>query len=104
MARDNRMLALMRDRGITLPGNAMEWRTTVDRVGELRPLFECVTLLCTDGVVGWFEVGDSGSLFFGHLSNFVEEKAEGRETAGIRPTKSVSAKQKARQVALTMED
>lgn len=73
-ARDDSMVACMERHGITLPRNAVEWRTD-SRKGELRGLSLRVHLLCTDGVVAWALTGDE-KVFFCHLSNFVEDKPE----------------------------
>lgn len=99
---DEGILTIMLRHGLTLPSNAIEWRAKAYIKGALTPLFSRVFLIATDGVVAWFLLGDRETLFFGHLSNFVEEKEE-------RPAATASGESRARKngkliIALAQED
>jgi len=86
---------VMEQHGLTLPRNAIEWRWGALRVGTHTALGFTVRLLCTDGVVAWFLLGDGVTTMFGHLTNFEETKEE-RE----RPASKTSRPKSKRQLLL----
>ena len=68
---------------LTLPRNAIEWRVS-GKSGTHTALGFTVKMLCTDGVVAWFLLGNGVTTMFGHLSNF-EEAKEQREASASKP-------------------
>lgn len=81
-ARSDRLIAVCAKWQLTLPRNAMEWRSPAKPTFGTLPSFNCeAELLCTDGIVAWFEVG--GRPFFGHLAAF-EATPEEKTYAGPR--------------------
>lgn len=76
------LIGVMARYNLTLPRNAAEWRVAYgkdgqDVRGELRGIVTGeVRLLCTDGVVAWFVLGDGETVLFGHLGNLVVSKPE----------------------------
>lgn len=75
-AKEVALLSVMEQHGLTLPRNAIEWRYGQLKVGTHTALGFTVRLLCTDGVVAWFLLGDGVTTMFGHLTNFEETKEE----------------------------
>ena len=61
--------------GITLPKNAIEWRVPPEpQSGYIRGITTCsISLLLTDGIVGWFAY-DDGTTLFGHMQHFERDK------------------------------
>lgn len=90
------LMAAMQKYGFVIPAKRQaDWRAK-DEKGTLPSLgINSVTLVATDGIVAYFLLGDDKTLFFGHLSAFVENKkesaalrAEGREKKPRVPKKS----------------
>lgn len=89
-ARSDKLIQVCAAYGLTLPKNAMEWRTPQAQTRGALPSFNCeAELLCTDGIVAWFEVG--GRPFFGHLAAFVDNAPQVRR-GGPRKGKSKAEK------------
>ncbi len=74
-AKDDSLVRIMTTYGITLPANAIEWRVK-EAKGTLPAFNYSVTLLVTDGILGWFLLGDGETLFYGHLAAFVPDEKE----------------------------
>lgn len=84
----NDLIYLLSEFSLVLPKNAIEWRVAKGEASPFRipnsqarfgisgrhVLHESVFLLLTDGILGWFLLGDKETLFLGHLSNFIETK------------------------------
>lgn len=85
--KDDLLLALMKAHAFVLPRNAIEWRPVTDASGfplrgSLPSLsISTATLLCTDGIAAFYLLGDDTTLFFGHLTAFVENKKEKEENS-----------------------
>lgn len=85
---------------LTLPKNAIEWRTTwaTERkdfpIGSHSQLYSSLKLLCTDGVVAWALLGDDETLVFIQLKSFIprtdEDDAESR--SGLKGKKKLPSK------------
>jgi hypothetical protein len=60
---------------LTIPQKTRDnWRWTFPNTGYLKgfeDVFTCCFIHATDGLLAYFRVDDSGSLFLGHLSNFI---------------------------------
>lgn len=109
--KDDLLLSLMRKHGFVLPRNAIEWRVVLDQTGK--PLrgslpslsISTASLLCTDGIVAYFLLGDDSTLFFGHLAAFEKAKearaslARGR---GDAPKKTSSPRKSSVEAALAL--
>lgn len=65
--------AVMISYGIVLPRHGHGWRACARERGEIRGIVGNLTILCTDGIVGYF-LWDTGaerpSLFYGHVKDF----------------------------------
>lgn len=76
------LIDLMARYRLTLPRNAADWRRAygkdgADVTGELPGIASGkVKLLCTDGLLAWFLLGDGETVLWGHLANFVEDKPD----------------------------
>lgn len=46
------------------------WRPTVRVEGEITGIRACLTIIATDGNVAYFEDGQTGDVFFGHIQCF----------------------------------
>lgn len=107
-AREEALLAVMQRYGITLPRNAPEWRVPTEPTrGSITGIAEGATLVCTDGIVGWFRIGTEETefrLLFGHLQHFVSDKPAPRSGAR-RSQKSPEEKalELLRKLQLTLE-
>ena len=86
-ARENALMDVMQKHKLTLPRNQAEWRVASGPDGEdLRGelvgiLVGEVKVLCTDGLLAYFLLGDGETVVYGHLANL---KAAKREDGGPR--------------------
>jgi len=94
------ILPVLERYNLTLPKNAIEWRVAMKH-GSHSVYVGAVTLLLTDGVLGWYLLGDE-TCFLGHLGNFTEDEEEKApsEAQGPRLAKKIHT----RNVTLANED
>lgn len=92
-ARENALMECMARYKLTLPRNQAEWRVACGPKGEdirgelVGILVGEVRVLCTDGLLAYFLLGDGETVVWGHLGNLVVRK-EPRVAREGRPTKS----------------
>ncbi len=91
-SKDDAIVRVMTTYGITLPANAIEWRVKETK-GTLPSFNYSVMLLATDGILGWFLLGDGETLFYGHLKAFVPDEKEKVAYKGPRKPKVKSKRQ-----------
>lgn len=90
------LIALMQRYGLTFGRNAIEWRVCRakdggDLIGDMPGVSSGrVRILCTDGLLAWFLLGDDKTILFGHLANFEEDKELRKATkqGGAKPRQS----------------
>lgn len=103
-----KLIEVMGRYALTLPRNAAEWRVAYgkdgqDVRGELRGIVMGeVRLLCTDGVVAWFVLGDGETVLFGHLGNLVVSKPESVGQPHGERKSDIGATKRAKNIALAM--
>lgn len=74
-------LDLMRKHRQTLRASDLDcWRPTARVSGEVPGVWACVTVVATDGILGWFETAAS-TLLVGHIQHF---------TGAVKPLFSAS--------------
>lgn len=92
----NDLIRVMERYRLTLPRNAAEWRVAYgpngsNIFGDMPGITNGkVRLLCTDGLMAWFLLGDGETVLWGHLANLVvekEEKSGGERRVGTKPRK-----------------
>lgn len=90
-ARTVELMTILRQYNLTLPRNAMEWRTPTEPTsGYITGITTgSVRLLCTDGIVAWFAHSDD-SILFGHTQHFVTD----RPLKAAKPTGGTSKEQR----------
>lgn len=74
-AMDDALCALMLKHSLTLPNAGRNWRATASSHGVISGMEHMgeLTILCTDGVVAWFEGEGNMPLFYGHVQHFSGE-------------------------------
>lgn len=72
---NNSLIRVLAQHNLTLPRNAHEWRVPPEPTsGYILGITSTeVTLLCTDGVLGWF-AWDNGQVILGHMQRWEETK------------------------------
>ncbi len=95
------LIRVMETYGLTLPRNAQEWRVSRDAHGErikgelVGILVGQVEVLCTDGLLAYFLLGNGETVIYGHLANLKVNKPErssgkqGRSTGAPKQRKGV---------------
>lgn len=74
-SRERKLLEILAEYNLVLPRNAIEWRVPAEpQSGYIKGITMCsISLLLTDGIVGWFAY-DNGTILFGHMQHFEKDK------------------------------
>lgn len=56
--------------GLVLPRQGKDWRPCTPVEGNIAGVIARLTILCTDGVVGYFLEENGKACFYGHISHF----------------------------------
>jgi hypothetical protein len=66
----NELIRLMGQHGILIPAKRLPlWRPTVQTKGDIDGVHEALTILATDGLLGWYLTSD-GQTWCGHIQCF----------------------------------